>query len=68
MRGARLTFLYFWRVLVWLNLMCSPVQSNQTGLLCGSPSGPRVATCIRAVVSRRSVSPLPSVRSPPAGG
>src|SRR5919112_6099654 len=54
MRGSRFTFLYFCRVLVWLNLTFSPSQPNQTGLLCSSPSGPRVATWARAVLLSRS--------------
>src|SRR5690348_5499077 len=53
--GSRCTFLYFWRVLVWLNSTCSPSQSNQTGFDCGAPSGPTVATCARAFDFNRSV-------------
>src|SRR4051794_18725778 len=54
-RGSRFTFLYFWRVLVWLNLTYSPSQPNHTGLLCGSPRGPKVATWARAVLPSRSM-------------
>src|SRR5215210_8260602 len=53
-RGSRPRFLYFWRVLVWLNRTNSPSQPNHTGLLWGSPRGPRVAMWARAVLSSKS--------------
>src|SRR5918997_451448 len=53
-RGSRPRLRSFWRVFVWLNLTHSPTQSNHTGLLCGSPPGPMVATCATAVLSSRA--------------
>src|SRR5215213_3467172 len=53
-RGSRFRFLYFWRVLVWLNLTYSPSQPNHTGLFWGSPCGPKVATWARALLRSRS--------------
>src|SRR5215207_7334942 len=54
MCGSRSRLRSFWRVLVWLNLTCSPSQPNHTGLFCGSPWGLMVATCATASLSRRS--------------
>src|SRR5215218_8222781 len=54
MCGSRSRLRSFWRVLVWLNLTCSPSQPNHTGLFCGSAWGPMVATCATAARSRRS--------------
>ncbi len=47
----------FWRVLVWLNFAYSPSQPNHTGLFCGSPRDPMVATCATMVFPRRSWKP-----------
>src|SRR5260370_13705244 len=53
--GSRSRFRYFWRVLIWLKRILVPSQSNQTGVLCGSPFGPIVAMCASAVVSSKLV-------------
>src|SRR6266705_5670617 len=55
MCGSRSRFRYFWRVLIWLKRMWEPSQSNQTGVLWGSPLGPMVAICASAVVCSKLV-------------
>src|SRR5207302_9503231 len=47
-RGSRLILWYFWRLVVCVNLICSPSHKNHMGDDCGSPLGPMVARCAYA--------------------
>src|SRR5438552_4045014 len=53
-RGLRARFLTLTRPFAVLKRTCVPSKSTHTGVTCGAPSGPTVASCANAFFVKRS--------------